>query len=174
MNELVANMKRDERKPSGRQHSSHLTNDDAELAWLEMYDRIEGNDPCETGCRYFEVPHITHTEVQPGIEPGGAPDHSRREVDSEDRDALTMQIARDVPGAAADVGYHAAASRVFCKPVEKMAVERLVCQLGRKMLRVGFCRRVVAVANIHLVKALFAIRSLHTRMWLSSRCYGGP
>jgi hypothetical protein len=72
-----------------------------------------------------------------------------------------VQIARDVSGTAADVGHHAPAARVFCKPIEKMAVERLACQLGRKMLRVGFGCGVVAVANIHPVKVIRVV--LHSR-----------
>jgi hypothetical protein len=47
---------------------------------------------------------------------------------------------RDVSGTAAEVGDQAAAAHVFCKPIEKMAVERLACQLGREMLPVGLGR----------------------------------
>src|SRR5262245_9195716 len=68
MNDLVANMERDERQPAGRQHLSQSPHDEPELVRLDMNDRIERDDPRETPCRQVEVPYIAHTKVQLGIE----------------------------------------------------------------------------------------------------------
>src|SRR5262245_17241179 len=92
---------------------------------LEVHDRVEGDHAREALGRQVERPHVSHPELQLGIEPPCLLDHLRRQVDADHGHALLMQVSRDVAGAAAEVGHEAATAHLLGEPVEEMAIEGL-------------------------------------------------
>src|SRR5262245_21670259 len=158
VDDVVADVERNQCQPATRQHLPELSHDSAELGGVEMHDRIEGNKPYKARRWQAELPHVARPKVETRIEAYRALDHFWREINADDRHALIMKVLRNVSGTAANIRDEPSTACFLGESIQKMPVERLLGQLRGQMLSVGFGRRVVTFTNIHGASALNVTR----------------
>src|SRR5262245_42181280 len=103
VDDVVADVKRNQCQPASRQRPPELKHDAAELGGVEMHDRIEGHKPYKAPRRQVELPHIAHPKLETRVKARGASDHFWRDINPDNRHALIMKVLRNVSGAAAKI-----------------------------------------------------------------------
>ena len=112
---------RPQHAPQPDQHRRQVTGRDVD-------EGVKGDDasPSSLGCG--ERLHVPLPELYAGSQTARHLDHDRRQVHTEDRDALLVQVAGDVARSTAQVAHRTGRLHAGGEPVEQLSVERFVRQ----------------------------------------------
>ena len=128
MHDVFASMKGDEHQSTIHQGPPRFPQDRREFGQVEVDDGIEQDYSGETCVARAEMPHVLDAKLDSGILVPGHRDHLCGKVDPKDGNALLTRVRGNMSGPTAKIGDGTAAASPFCKPIQEMPVEWLVCE----------------------------------------------